>query len=196
MKKLIILSLIICSLAACKKDEKVLPKNPPPAASLNPVATAPDDTIAEKAAFIVQLVKDKDNYDATMFRFSNKASVDYVNNEDAAYFAGFGEESLASLSKDGRDLAINMLPYTPGMSVGLDVGSKKDGDYSFGISYESKIPPTLQIWIKDNYLKDSVNMCAGTYKFKVVKADPNSFGSKRFEVVLKRNTEVQTKHPN
>jgi hypothetical protein len=98
---------------------------------------------------------------------------------------GFGDLSLASMSNDGKKLSINGLPYTQGMSIGLDVEAKDDGAYSLQVSYENKMPANIQIWVKDTYLKDSVNVCKANYNFTVSKADTNSFGSKRFKLIIK-----------
>jgi hypothetical protein len=107
------------------------------------------------------------------------------NGEDAVYFAGNGQVSLASVSKDGEDLSINGLPYTPCMSIGLDIHAKTSGSYLLKISYEKEIPADIEIWIKDTYLRDSVNVRTGNYSFNIDKADTNSFGGERFRLILK-----------
>ncbi len=123
-----------------------------------------------------------------MLTFNHLATYKYSSSNDAPYFTGFGQVSLASVSSDGIDLSINQVPYMPGMSIALDVRAKIDGDYQLGISYEHTMPANIQVWLKDNYLKDSVNVCLKKYNFKVITSDTSSFGKKRFRLVLKDAT--------
>ena len=190
MKKLFLLSIALVSLAACQKEAIVLPKKAPAiGASAAPgpaiVAKVNTDTIPDKSAFKIKLFKDSTISDETMLTFSHLATRKYSSSNDAPYFAGFGQVSLASISSDGIDLAINQMPYTPGMSIGLDVRAKTDGAYQLGISYQHQMPANIQVWLKDNYMKDSVNVCLKKYNFKVITADTSSFGKNRFRLILK-----------
>ncbi|MDB5135416.1 MAG: hypothetical protein JWP37_2019 [Mucilaginibacter sp.] len=187
MKTSILLLLTLFSLLACQKESKIQPKVTPitTTTTTTVVATTKADTIPDKAAFKIQLFKDTINNDETMFVFNKAAKPGYDANEDAIYFPGNGLESLASIAIDGTDLAISDLPYAPGMSIGLDVKTKADGKFSLIMSYQNKIPANIQIWLKDAYLKDSVNVRTTNYNFNVIKADTNSFGSKRFKLIFK-----------
>jgi hypothetical protein len=187
MKNLIILLIILIFSASCKKEEQreTLPEAP---LKVTKNITLPKlDTIANDAMLRIKLCKDSINTDETALMFKSTASVNYVNNEDARYFPGFGQVSLSSISGDGKNLAINCLPFTAGMSIGLDVETKTDGAYLLKVSYESDVPQSVQVWIRDSYLKDSVDLCQGNYQFNVTKADSATFGKKRFSVVLKEN---------
>lgn len=188
MKSPILFLLLLFFLCACK-DEQVLPPKTltitQPSAPLTVVDTVKHDTIPDKAAFRLKLGKDAVGTDETLFIFNHKARMEYFNNEDAPYLAGFGEVSLSSFSSDGQNLAINTMPYKRGMSVGLDFMTEKDGDYSLELNYQKNIPQSIRVQLNDTYLKDSVDIRAGKYHFKVEKADANSFGSKRFKLVLK-----------
>ncbi len=120
-----------------------------------------------------------------MFLFKKAANPNFDPAVDAQYLPGYGQVSLASISSDGTDLAINSLPYSPDKPIKLDVHAKNDGTYFFKISYERTIPANVQIWLKDAYTKDSLNVRTGNYQFKVLKADTNSYGNKRFQLVLR-----------
>ncbi|MBS1524072.1 MAG: hypothetical protein JST19_00395 [Bacteroidetes bacterium] len=195
MKTSVVLGLALLSLAACRKEEKIEPKAA--SAKSNAVATANQDTIPDKAAFRIELYKDSINHDETMIQFDHAAGLVYSPDRDGLYFPGFGQLSLATISNDNRDLAIYSLPYTQNMAVGLDVEAKSDGAYALKMSYQRQLPPNTQVWLKDLYLKDSTNMCSKNYNFSVVKADGNSFGSKRFKVIIKEVTgQQQTAVPN
>jgi hypothetical protein len=183
MKKIITISLVLFSLASCRK-EGVIPVNNTLTIS-TAVATAKPDTIPDNAGLGIRLFRDSVNYDGILFNFNHTASLNYIFNEDAPYFLGYGQVSLTSISADGRDLAMNTLPYKPGMEIGLDVHAKTTGIYFLDINYEKKIPADIQIWVKDNYMKDSCNISIQKYSINIIKADTNSFGSKRFKLMFK-----------
>jgi trimeric autotransporter adhesin len=183
MKKLTLFSAVLLSLAACKKAEDTLPKV---SMKVTKNIILPKiDTIPDNAMLKIKLCKDSVNTDETTLVFNHTASISFSYNNDALYFTGFGEASLASISADGKDMAIYSLPYTPEMSIGLDVRGKTDGAYLLKISHKSKMPSTIQVWLKDNYLKDSIDICKGNYHFDIVKADTNSFGKRRFNITFK-----------
>jgi hypothetical protein len=188
MKTPILLLITLLTLAACKKEAMVVPKAAP--LKFANVADIKKDTIPEGAAFKIKLVKDDANYDETMFIFHKTSTLAFDFNEDAAYFPGYGAESLSSISSDGQDLAIYNLPYRNNLAIGLDVNMQTDGAYSFVISYERKIPANIQVWVKDNYTNNSFDVSSKNYTFNVVKADTNSFGNKRFKLVIK-NSDIQ-----
>jgi hypothetical protein len=181
--RIIFLLLTVLVFAACQRERQMAPAQTVKSATLTTAAKA--DTIPDKAALKVKLFKDNTAYDETMVIFNHLAKTNYDFHEDAVYLVGFGQVSLASISADGRDLAINSLPYTLAMPVSLDVRTKNDGIFYLGLSYENQIPPTIAVWIKDELLKDSADLRRGNYAFTISRTDTNSFGSKRFELVLR-----------
>ena len=196
MKASILLLATIFLFAACKKETVVASKTPPvtqsPSTSgsnqgqVSTTTTAtPPDTLADRAMMKIKLVKDSDNYDETMFIFTHSASSSFDLNEDSPYFPGYGQESLSSISADGRDLVINTLPYTPGAPIRLNVNAKSDGAFSLQISFENKIPANVDVTIKDSYLKSSTNISSAPYQFNVVKSDTSTYGANRFTLILK-----------
>jgi hypothetical protein len=181
MKRIGILLMLVW-LTSCKKER--LGVLPPETRDTLLVRPGNRDTIPDKAAIGIKLSRDSINYDETMIVFNHQASAAYNSNEDAAYFQGFGQVSLATVSADGRSLAINSLPFTHGMAVGLDVKMKNDGAFTLVLSYQKNIPSSIVIWLKDRFVRDSVNIMAGPYLFTVQKADTNSFGRNRFSLVI------------
>ncbi|MDB5136182.1 MAG: hypothetical protein JWP37_2785 [Mucilaginibacter sp.] len=137
----------------------------------------------------VQLAKDSVNSDDMLIRFSNNASAAYNASVDAPYKQGFGEVSLASLSSDHIPLAISMQPLPKvSESIRLSVSTTDDGAYSLSMKTLIGIPQLFDIWLMDAYKKDSLDMRHNTtYAFNVLKGDTNSFGSKRFSLVLRQN---------
>lgn len=215
MKAFVLVSVIAFSLTSCKKDADVAPeaatttsassisKTSAPVTSTTstsastsstsatptppPVVKASVDTIPDNASFKIKLGKDSTNTDETLIIFNHSASLNYSKANDAPYFSGFGQVSLASISHDGIDIAIKSLPYTPGMSIGLDVKVKTDGAYFLKMSNEENIPSGVHILLKDAYLKDSVDVRSGNYNFNITKTDTSSFGRNRFKLVVKSN---------
>jgi hypothetical protein len=197
MKTSLILLSSILLLAACKKEEQIVPKaTTNQQVTTTTVATTPVvAAIPDTAMVRIRLANTADatQYDETLFIFNHASTLAYGSN-DAAYFQGFGQVSLSGVTSDNRNVSIYGLPYTAGMSVPLNVNTKADGSYSLGISYESKIPSGTHVWVKDAYLKDSVDVCKGNYSFNVAKADTNSFGSKRFKLVFTVQAQVSAPH--
>lgn len=185
MKYLLLLLTTTFLFASCKKD-LVAPAIAPVQKPATPAVTAAikSDSIPDNAVLKIKLAKDSINSDETMFVFKKASKSGYDENEDGDYFPGHGLESLASVV-GGKDLAVNILPYKQGMAIALDIHTKADGKFLLSVSYENKIPKDIQLWIKDAYLKDSVNVCTGNYIFSVSKADTASFGSKRFKLVVR-----------
>jgi hypothetical protein len=175
------LACLLLALSSCKKfdgGEIPLPIGD------KPVWVPPEDTIADNAALTLRLVEEGNDYDETEFIFNHKASTAYSFANDAPYFSGFGKVSLASVSSDGKDMAIYSLPFKSGMPVSLDLHSAKDGVLNLEISRENNIPQDIRIWVKDRYARDSLDLCKGAYSFSVARADTNSFGSRRLRLVL------------
>ena len=181
--KILRLFAVVFLFSACRQEIPILPKSNS-RASIDTSAVK-SDIMPDKAAFKIKLIKDNASCDETMVIFNHLSGTKYSIDEDARYLQGFGQASLATISSDGIDLAINGLPYTPGITVGLDIHTKTDGTFLLAMSYENKIPENIQVWLEDGYLKDSVNVRKGSYSFKMSKADTGSFGNKRFKLILK-----------
>jgi len=68
------------------------------------------------------------------------------------------------------------------------VNMNSDGVYSLNMKTITGIPQLFDIWLMDNYKKDSLDMRHNTtYSFNVLKKDTTTFGSKRFTLVLRQN---------
>jgi hypothetical protein len=150
---------------------------------------APTDQIANSQYLRLQLAEDSVNTDDILVRFSTNASATYNANVDAPYKQGFGAVSLASLSSDHIPLAISTQPLPKtSESIPLSVNTTDDGTYSLSMKTLLGIPQLFDIWLMDAYKKDSLDMRHNTtYTFNVLKSDTNTFGSKRFSLVLRQN---------
>ena len=185
MKALNLVLIAAILLAACKKEARVAPEPKPFATATAAVAAMDKDTIPDKSGLKLKLYQDSTISDETFIIFNHVSSPDYVFNEDAPYLNGFGHVNIANISRDGTDLAISSLPYSTGMSIGLDIHTKSSGSFFLRISGLYKMPADKQIWLKDNLQKDSIDLRLGNYGFKVDEADINSFGKKRFVLIIK-----------
>jgi hypothetical protein len=137
----------------------------------------------------LQLKMDTVQVDDMLIRFNSMAQQNYSDTEDAPYKPGFGKASLASMSADKVQLAINTLPLPKSsMNIPLVVGAKSDGVYHIGMSDLNQVPRLFDIWLMDAYKKDSVDMRSNqTYAFNIYTADSTSFGSHRFSLVIRQN---------
>ncbi len=189
-----LLTLTIIVLSSCQKDAieptvtpttPVTPKVVASTTSLNQDTVSNDTT---KGYLRIQLAEDATNFDNILIDFNPAAHAAFVRSEDAPSMSGMGAESLSSLSSDNVALAINQLPLvSSGTTVALKVNAKTSGLYKINLLTISSIPATINIWLKDNYKKDSLDFrLYSTYAFNLDKADTNSFGSHRFTVVLRR----------
>ena len=182
-------------LTSCRKDA-IAPKTAQSASgqptvaittSLNQITvTAGIDST--KGYLRIQMAKDTFNTCNILIQFNPDAKTTYGKNEDAPYFSGFGLVSLASLSSDNVALAINDMPLSTVCSaVALKVGAKSDGVYKLNMVTISSVPATYDIWLKDNYKKDSLDFRHyPSYLFNVLTKDTASFGSHRFSIILRK----------
>ncbi|MGN6640490.1 MAG: hypothetical protein ACTHJ8_16385 [Mucilaginibacter sp.] len=134
----------------------------------------------------LQFAKDSVTSDGILLQFDPASSTAYHPGEDALAMGGFGVLHLASLSSDNIPLAINDLPLTwHGLTVKLRVYAKNSGVYKMNMQEISSVPDSYQVWLKDQYQKDSVNFRQNpSYTFNINTADTSSFGSNRFKLVI------------
>jgi len=171
--------------AACTKKGNVTP-NP------KPVVIAPIyDTIPDGAYFAVRFVQDSTYNMYTIFGFNHTALLKaYVGDGDGRYMAGFTPDVFYAITIDNSELAWDYVPYSRGMVFNLHVSDTNNGLMFLAVNdaYTAAIhdiPPSIHIWCKDNYLKDSVEMTHGAHcNFTIDNSNPNTFGDHRFQIVL------------
>ena len=150
----------------------------------------PDEQTANSQYLRLQLAADSVNTDDMLLRFNKSAITSFNPDLDGPYKLGMGKVSLASLSSDHMQLAINTraLPKTTD-TIPLTVSATADGIYSLNMKSLVGVPQLYDIWLMDSYKKDSLDMRHNaTYSFNVLKADTNTFGSKRFSLIIRQNT--------
>ena len=179
MKKLIFFVLIPLALAACQKA------GAPP----NKIVASKQDTIPDSAFFRLDLIKDSTNrfgIEEAVVHFNHIYHLSYnlANGEDAAPPPGYDPNFYIFVltSDDIATLEVGV-PYSAGVKVPLSF-TAAGGPCVLKVSQQKKIPADIHIWCKDNYLKDSVDLQKGNYNFTIDKADTNSFGKKRFQIIV------------
>ncbi|MEP6614635.1 MAG: T9SS type A sorting domain-containing protein, partial [Mucilaginibacter sp.] len=138
----------------------------------------------------LELFKDSDNIEETLVRFDNSAKNEFVDNEDSEHMTGSGGVSFSSKSSDSKDLAINLVPFpkTKRTVIKLNVNASTDGQYAINRTELKDIPDIYEIWLKDAYKKDSLDIKHNSsYKFNILKIDTNSFGANRFTLVIRES---------
>jgi len=146
---------------------------------------------AVQQSLSLKLSVDSLNYDDIVIGFSSTASANYNPAEDGGYIPGDGAaEGLSSLSADSVPLAINYLPLpkqTPQV-IKLNVQGKLSGLYTLQRTALDAIPQIYDIWLMDDYKKDSLDIRNNTtYAFNIDLTDTNSYGKNRFRLVIRQN---------
>lgn len=166
--------MVALSMVSCQKGQT----NP-----TKPVTT-PKDTIPDKSAFNVAIVKDSTIYHESSLIFGHTFHDAYILGEDASYFGG-GPVQFSFLSSDGMPLTGDKVPYKAGMVVKAMVTAGASGPYFIRAQRLVGIPESIQIWVRDNLMKDSLELHTGNYHFNIDKTDTNTFGKRRFEIVVR-----------
>jgi len=137
----------------------------------------------------LQFAKDSINTDDMLVRFNTNATTAYNAVVDAPYKPGYGQLSLSSMSSDHIPLAINVQPLPKtSESISLKINTNADGIYSLNLKDLVGMPQLYDIWLMDAYKKDSLDMRQNkSYRFNVFRNDTNSYGSKRFTLVIRQN---------
>ena len=138
----------------------------------------------------LELAADSVNNEETVIRFSSLAKNTYDINEDAQHLPGSGLVALASMTADSVPVAINNMPFPKKHAQGikLNVYASANGVYALNMKQVQSIPRIYQIWLKDAYKRDSLDMRHNqTYRFDVQLSDTNSFGKNRFSLLIRQD---------
>lgn len=138
----------------------------------------------------LQMKKDSINTDETLVIFNSNARGTYDIDEDGAYMTGNGLVHLATFSSDSVALAINQMPLTKETKpIYLKTEGNSSGAYQLVTEEIKAVPRIYNIWLKDAFTGDSVNMRKlSTYSFSIDKNNAATFGDKRFSVVFRQDT--------
>jgi len=138
----------------------------------------------------LQMTKDSTHNENIVICFNDNAKTTFDFGTDALYIKGFAPVSLSSSSSDHIALAINQqpLPKQTASRIGLNVAATASGTYTMSLKSFAGLPKLYDIWLMDNYRKDSLDMRVNpSYLFDINTKDTASFGSNRFTVVIRQN---------
>lgn len=142
----------------------------------------------------VKLEMDSANADNTAIFFRDGYADTYDNNDAIRFNSIETKVSLASLSSDRQNLAMNFMPTVSDVKrVALSVGTTTTGLYTFRFANTETIDSRYAIWLKDKYKKDSLDLRNNSsYAFNIDRADTSSFGNNRFEIVFHEDIPTYT----
>lgn len=143
----------------------------------------------EQPIISIKMVQDSANYDIAHLRFLDTYKNEYDEMEDADYLTGSGQNVfLSAMTIDNHAVAIASQPLDKKKtSVFLTVNDNYSGLYTIQKINLSGIPEVYDIWLMDHFKNDSLDLRANdTYKFNLDKANPLTFGSTRFEIVIRK----------
>jgi len=142
----------------------------------------------------LRLTKDSLNTDEVVMQFNKQDSTQYGYNKDALDLGGMGaSESLSLISSDNIYLSIYGVPYPQAKPeiIPLLVDATASGSYQLKKIELNDMPVLYQVWLKDAFMKDSLNLSIGeTYNFKIDKSNAATFGTKRFSIVINQTSAV------
>ncbi|MFI5162602.1 MAG: putative Ig domain-containing protein [Sphingobacteriales bacterium] len=135
----------------------------------------------------LEMALDTISKDDILVMFDSDAKPGYVFNEDALYRTGSGKVSLGSISDDKQTLAINKLPLSNGVTIPLKVAASAYATYKLNLKDIKGVPQLFDVWLKDAFTKDSVNMRTNpSYTFSIT-TDTGSYGAHRFAITMREN---------
>ncbi|AYL96317.1 LamG-like jellyroll fold domain-containing protein [Mucilaginibacter celer] len=138
-----------------------------------------------------RLIKDTVNTDAIVIGLKTDISPAYNEAKDAEDLGGNGAQvSLSAMSSDSVKATIYRSPYPHKVQqvIPLYADATASGAYQLNLSDVSNLPALYQVWLKDSFTKDSVDIKANTlYNFNIDKGNAASFGKDRFKLILRQD---------
>jgi len=137
----------------------------------------------------MRMVQDSANYDIAHLRFLDNYKPTYYDMEDADDFNGQGQTVfLSAMTSDAHKVAVASQPFDKQRtSVFLSIDDSNSGIYTLKRDTLKDIPDIYEVWLMDHFTKDSLDLRVNsTYNFNLNKNNPATFGSNRFEVVIRK----------
>lgn len=119
--------------------------------------------------------------DETVIHFRQDATEDFDGHADARKLPN-SILNISSVSRDGKDLAINsMSSLNCNTVIPLKLNNVAAGNYKIDFSQYESFPESIQIMLSDNFAGSSHNIRNGSYSFAVTSA-LTSYGAERFKI--------------
>jgi hypothetical protein len=142
----------------------------------------------------LQMIKDSINTDDIVLAFNNNVSAAFENNKDAEDLGSNGAQiALSALSSDSVKTVIHHRPFPKKQQevIPLTSDATTSGPYQLKVREFSNIPAIYEVWLKDNFTKDSLNIKQdNVYSYNIDKGTPATFGKNRFQLVLRQSPEL------
>jgi hypothetical protein len=166
----------------------------PTVAKLNTLMGMPKEFAEQNEPLLrLQLLKDSINTDEIVICLNDKATNAYSDSEDAGDMGGISAAvSLSAISSDSVKLAIDRIPFPKKNQqiVPLFTNASSSGTYQLKLSQLKNLPTIYQVWLKDNFKKDSLDIRTNhIYSFNIDKKNPATFGDKRFQLIIRENSD-------
>ena len=140
---------------------------------------------------ILNIAKDADNKTEILIGFNPGSTPKYSEMEDDHYLSGSTPQSMWITSNDGIKLVSKWLPLPKEQladTANLTVTASASGQYTLNRSEFKDIPNLYDVWLIDNYKKDSLDIKHNDkYIFDIDLKDSASYGSSRFKVVIRQD---------
>jgi hypothetical protein len=142
----------------------------------------------------LDLSKDTTDKNEILIGFNPTSTKRYNQVEDDLYVSALAvtNETMWTTSSDNVNLVTkwNALPKAKQQdTIGITVSAPASGQFTLARTQLQGIPILYKVWLMDRYLKDSLDLRNNsTYVFNINLADTNSFGSKRFQVIVREDT--------
>ncbi|MBC7915930.1 MAG: T9SS type A sorting domain-containing protein, partial [Pyrinomonadaceae bacterium] len=145
---------------------------------------------SKKAGNFIRLeLSNSKNTDEAIIVFTEGANAAYSTG-DAVYFTG-STVSLSSLTTDMQNVAINFMPAVDQITeVKLKADAAVSGKVKLKFT-DIHLPKDFEVFLEDDYLHTLTNVRSHcVYEFIIDKANPATFGSARFSIIIKDNSPV------
>lgn len=140
----------------------------------------------------LNLITDSINHSDMVVGFNSAATNAFNPVIDAEFFPSSGSpQAISAISSDGVKTSVKWVAFpgnTTTQIIKLAVSAQTAGQYTLQRMDFDAIPQIYDVWLMDNYKKDSLDLRNNTtYVFDISASDTASFGSNRFTIVLRQD---------
>ncbi|MDR3693257.1 putative Ig domain-containing protein [Mucilaginibacter sp.] len=153
---------------------------------------APATQSAYNSYLRIKLITDTINNSDIIIGFNNTSSAKFNGNEDSEFHPGSGSlQTVAAISSDSIYTAEKWVPFpksTTSQVIRLNITARATRLYTLQRTDFKSIPQIYRVWLMDKYKKDSLDIRNNsTYAFDIDIADTASYGSNRFQVIVRQD---------
>jgi len=140
----------------------------------------------------LNMVTDAINQTDMVVGFNPAATMAFNSAIDAKLLAGSGApQDISTISSDNVHASVKWVPLpksTASLIIPMGCSAAASGKYQILRTDLEAIPPLYDIWLLDSYAKDSLDIKNNaSYGFNIDLSDTTSFGTNRFQLVIREN---------